>query len=151
MKKRLLLIPIVCGLIVSAQQASAEVVNIDSRSSTGYNELLGPGTYTVNIVGTAGGGLYDAWNPYAPDRAGEFTDRFAIGFGSLYTANFTQYEDANGVGYSTALAALTGYKAAFADGTLVQYVNDLGQEHGTTSADIYSYRADRSWIFREGQ
>ena len=45
------------------------IVNIDSlvdpsQNPSGNPQTFGPGTYNVTLAGIAGGGIYDAWDPF---------------------------------------------------------------------------------------
>lgn len=71
---------LVAGLLITASAAQAETIVNLSASSTDPNaggssgfytpnpvtETLAAGTYSVGVVGIAGGGLYDAYSVYAP-------------------------------------------------------------------------------------
>ena len=116
------------GLLLTASCASAAIVNIDAQTSNGTSLLLAAGTYDVTFVGTSTpGAVYDAWNPYGA-VAGQYTDRFAIGFGANYTSNFIQYENGDSSGnaptYDTAADALAAYQASEANGSIYGFTDD---------------------------
>ena len=80
---------LVAGLLITASAVQAEtIVNLSASATdpnagnnSGYytpnpvTETLAAGTYTVGVVGIAGGGLYDAYSVYAPSPDNvSFTD-----------------------------------------------------------------------------
>ena len=62
--KKIILIATSFLMLIAAQAANAAIVNINARSATPIELFLDAGTYVVKTIGTAGGGLYDAWSPW---------------------------------------------------------------------------------------
>ena len=65
-------LPLLLGLF-SARAGTALIINIDATTNNFANPinlLLAAGTYTVTPIGIAGGGLYDAWNPWGDATCG---------------------------------------------------------------------------------
>jgi len=50
--------------VLPAVAANAVIVNIGMNDRAGTTVALGAGTYVVSYAGTAGGGAYDAFNPW---------------------------------------------------------------------------------------
>lgn len=61
------LIPALGLALTIATPASAALINIDSTSDVGTTIELSGGNYEATVVGTAGGGAYDAWNMWGND------------------------------------------------------------------------------------
>jgi hypothetical protein len=53
------------SLAGAAGAAQAAVIDISALNGTGVTVSLGAGTYKLTPVGMAGGGAYDAWNPWS--------------------------------------------------------------------------------------
>ena len=72
---------------------------------------LGPGTYTVTPVGTAGGGLFDAWSAWSAnlncDGNGENCERGFENEFELQSASLPYRQIWDGLRYATALQALS--------------------------------------------
>jgi hypothetical protein len=54
-------------VLLAARPGAALIIDIDATANnfgTPVSVFLAAGTYTVAPIGTAGGGLYDAWNPW---------------------------------------------------------------------------------------
>ena len=51
-------------MLIAAQVANAAIVDISARSATPIKLFLDAGTYVVNPIGMASGGLFDAWSPW---------------------------------------------------------------------------------------
>jgi len=65
-------LPLLLGL-VCARAGSAVIIDIDATANNFGNPVsvfLAAGTYSVTPIGTAGGGLYDAWNPWGDATCG---------------------------------------------------------------------------------
>lgn len=86
------LIASICVLYVG--NANAVVVDLNSRSNDlahPVDLLLGPGTYTINPIGTADGGAWDAWNAWGlttcgnPDGCTRTSPTTVMGWLNLYS------------------------------------------------------------------
>jgi hypothetical protein len=128
---------------ISISSAKAMVINlsaspIDPNASPGtaaasggeytYNPVnvaLSAGTYSVSVVGIAGGGLYDAWTINEPAGPGSYTDGFHFNLGQGDVSYLT------GVNYNSNAQALAAYEAMSPDvftlataTTVAFYLND---------------------------
>ncbi|GGI32890.1 PEPxxWA-CTERM sorting domain-containing protein [Bradyrhizobium guangdongense] len=104
------------GGAAMASSAHASIVNYDATNPAGTTIILAAGTYQVQLIGTAAGGAYDAWDPWSggtvsgcdgtgANCAQGWTDRFTISF----NGNTTQYLLPSSSYFSTATQALTAY------------------------------------------
>jgi len=90
------------GTIDLAATSSAS----DPGKSTAVTQSLAAGTYSVSLVGIAGGGLYDAYTVYAPSPTnGAYADDW------WYDIGGTDYQIKTGSRYNTAGQALAAYQA----------------------------------------
>ena len=109
-----------CLLALGATPAAAQqVININALDSNGQQALsLGPGTYSVNLIGTANGGLYNAWNPWGvttcqtPSSTCEgWVDDFEITYGGLSTLYYNSLRYDNDTDALAANQAIIGSDA----------------------------------------
>lgn len=119
-------------LLQTAASPSARSAIVDVNAllePDGIAINLGPGSYIVSFAGTAGGGIYDAWDPWGnnvvsgcsaggTNCAQGWTEGFIIksaalpGGGAVYGAASSPY-------YATATQALAAFQTKLASGGLV--------------------------------
>jgi len=116
-----------------ASPAQALIVNDDATNSSGTNVLFQPGTYTVQLIGTANGGAYNAWDPWSVGTVSGcsgtgtncsqgWTDRFTISIGG----NTIQYFLPGSSYFQTDTQSLAAYQAAYSSSGLGQQTNGSG-------------------------
>ena len=99
--------------------STPQVINLPSENPTltgpvFVSESFDPGTYTVQVVGKAGGGLFDGW-AFATPAPGNYTDRYTYNVqpaGAATPGANINVDQNNGAQYSTATAALDAYSAS---------------------------------------
>ena len=104
-------------LLVTFSSANAGIINIDSEvnviNTFSVNnpivEFLAAGNYTVDVVGIAGGGTFDAWNAWGFTNC--LSGACSSGKGWLNSYKFSSTEfgivtNGDGLVYATALGAL---------------------------------------------
>lgn len=96
-----------------ATTAQAAIINIDATSTKTVIYTFDPGTYLIQWVGTADGGLYNGWNPSCAsgDCASGWRDVFAASTDPSLHPSFTVFGIPGGT-YSSALAALAAFQAS---------------------------------------
>ena len=104
-----------CALGVAAP-ASATDYNISATANTtfatGVQIVLGAGTYSLTPIGTADGGLYDAWNPNSqPNCTNNCSTLWRWGYSYFSSANDLMFVGFNGV-FASPAAAIAGEKAS---------------------------------------
>ncbi len=107
----------ILAMVVAASPAAAQqVININALDSNGQQAVaLGPGTYSVNLIRTADGGLYNAWNPWGSTNCtspGTSCTGWVDDFGITYDGLTTIY--VNGLHYLTDTDALAANQAIIA-------------------------------------
>ena len=105
------------AMVLAASPASAQqIININAQDSNGQQALLlQPGTYSVDLIGTADGGTYNAWNPWGITNCsspGTNCTGWVNDFGITYDGLTTEY--VNGLHYVTDTDALAANQAIIA-------------------------------------
>jgi hypothetical protein len=116
-----LLKAIACLIPFGAQ--AGQIVNIDATNAAGTSVTLGPGTYEVNVIGTAQGGHYNGWDfatqnfgtPSATPAPNDWVDYFAITVNGVQTTYILNGDPMS----SSAAGALATYQSSvlYANGT----------------------------------
>ncbi len=149
-------------LLSAGAQAATTIVNLNAgstnpnagRASGGFpynpiNLSLAAGTYSVKVVGIAGGGIYDAYSVYAPTASnGAYTNSaWSVSTTNGTSALYTQSEigrSNTAAGAIAAYSVLSPYVFSLASTTTVSfYVDDssspfFGDDSGGVSLAVAS-------------
>jgi len=137
--KALGFICLLCAVVMGSAVAKADsmIINLNATPSTDgypaigtpnnltanyyYTTTLGPGTYSVGVIGTADGGLYNGWNQSTPstnptwgERVGFDTTGITFGYTNGYPSYTYPNSDLNLFGtnsYASSVDALAAAKA----------------------------------------